>query len=86
MDLEAAVKQKSDQLLLQNAILQQRLCARVNNPKISSFLITFIVAPFGIGAVAQRVLGSKDNMSTSRRVFSAVFPGLQFWSLFRIGA
>jgi hypothetical protein len=86
MDLTAKVKQKNDQLLLQNVILQQHLCARVNNPKISSFLITFIIAPVIVGVVAQRVLGSEDKKSASHRLYRAVLPGWQFWSLFRDGA
>ncbi len=79
MDLIAAVKQKNDQLLVQNILLQQHLRTRVNTPQFRSFLTTFIVAPFIVGAVAQFALGSKP--SVSRHLFRAVLPGLTFWPL-----
>lgn len=80
MDLRAEIKQKNEQLLLQNAILQQSLCVRVNTPQFSSFLLTFVVGPLIVGAVAQRTLGSKS--SASHRLYRAILPGWQIWSLF----
>lgn len=80
MDLKAQVKQKNEQLLLQNAILQKSLRARVNAPGLSSFLLTFIVAPFVFGAIAQLGLGSKD--SVSHRLYRAVLPRWMLWPLF----
>lgn len=81
MDLEEKVKHKSNQLLLQNSILQQRLCAKVNTSEFGSFLITFIVAPFIVGAVAQSALGSKDKNSASHRFTRAALPVWRLWSL-----
>lgn len=81
MDLEEKVKHKSSQLLLQNSILQQRLCAKVNTSEFGSFLITFIVAPFIVGAVAQGALGCKDKSSASRRLTRAALPVWRLWSL-----
>jgi len=80
MDLKAEIRQKNDQLLMQNSILQQHLCARVNAPQIRSFLLTFVVAPLIVGAIAQRAVGSKS--SASHRLYRAILPGWQFWSLF----
>jgi hypothetical protein len=50
MNLEALVKHKSDQLLLKRAALQQSLHARINTRYFSSFFITFVIAPFIVGA------------------------------------
>lgn len=80
MDLIAEAKLKSDQLSLQNAVLQQHLCARVKASELSSFLITFIAAPFIVGAAAQLVLGA--NSAVSHRLYRALLPGLRFWPLF----
>lgn len=79
MDLMAEAKQKNDQLFLKNAVLQQHLCARVNAPKSSSFLITFILAPLIVGAVAQLALGAKQ--SVSHPLYRVVLSGLRFWPL-----
>jgi hypothetical protein len=80
MHLVTEVKQKNDRLLLQNAIFQRNLSARVNTPGLSSFLLTFIVAPFVVGAVAQLGLGSKN--SVSHRLYRAVLPRWMLWPLF----
>jgi hypothetical protein len=79
MNLLAKVQQKNNQLLLRNAELEQQLCARVNNPDIGSFLVTFIAAPFIIGVMAHRVLGS-DGAAT-RKLYRIALPGLRLWSL-----
>jgi ACR3 family arsenite efflux pump ArsB len=80
MDLKAVIKKKNEQLSLQNSLLQQHLCARVNAPEFGSFLLTFIVAPFIVGVITRRAIGSKD--SASHRLYRAILPGWQFWSLF----
>lgn len=80
MDLIAELKQKNDQLLLKNAVLQQCLCTRINKPECSSFLITFTVAPFIVGVITQLVLGANSSMSHQLR--SAALSGLRFWPLF----
>ena len=79
MDLMARVKQKNDQVSLQNVLLQQHLCARVNTSEFSSFLITFTVAPFIIGAVVQRTFSPKT--SARHRFWHFALPGLRLWSL-----
>ena len=84
MDLKVKIKQKNERLLLQNAILQQRLCARVNTPAFSSYLIAFIAAPFIVGVFAQGALGAKGSMSN--RLYRAVLPGWRVWSLLKVGA
>jgi hypothetical protein len=83
MDLKAKVKLKSDQLSLQNANLQQHLCARVNTPEFSSFFISFVVAPFVVGAVMRIALGPKD--STAYRLYRAILPGLRTLPIFKVG-
>lgn len=80
MDLIAVVKQKNDQLLVQNILLQQHLCTRVSTPQFRSFLTTFIIAPFIVGAVAQFALGHKPTMS--RHLVRAILPGFKFWPFF----
>lgn len=77
MDLSAVVKQKNDHLLVQNMLLQQHLCSRFNIPQFRSFMATFVVAPFVLGAAAQLVLGSKSSMS--RHVLQIVLPTSKFW-------
>ncbi|HSX50308.1 MAG TPA: hypothetical protein VLF09_05095 [Cellvibrio sp.] len=79
MNLMTEVKQKNKQLLLRDAALEQKLSARVNTPAIGSFLVTFIAAPFIIGAMAHCVLGS--NRAASRRLYRLALPGLRLWSL-----
>jgi hypothetical protein len=83
MDLIAEIKRKNDQLLLQNTVLQQCWCARINTSKISSFLITFAIAPFIAGAVTQLVLGAKILMS--HQLYRVALSGLRFWSQRSIG-
>lgn len=80
MDLIAEVKQKNDQLLLQNAVLQQHLCTRINTSTFSSFLITFTVAPFIVGATTQFVLGA--NSLISHQLRRAALSSLRLWPLF----
>jgi hypothetical protein len=80
MDLKTEVIQKNERLLLQNAILQRNLSARVNTLGLRSFLLTFVVAPFVFGAVVQLGLGSKD--SVSHRLYRAVLPRWMLWPLF----
>lgn len=80
MDLITEVKQKNDLLLLRNTVLQQSLCARINTSKFSSFLITFAIAPFIIGAVAQLGLGA--NSSLLHQLRCAALSGFRFWSPF----
>ncbi len=75
MDLIAEVKQKNDQLLLQNTVLQRSLCTRINTSKFRSFLVTFAVAPFIVGAVAS--LGANSSMSHQLR--RVTLSGLRFW-------
>lgn len=77
MDLIAEAKQKNDQLLLQNAVLQQYLCARVNNREFRSFLITFTLAPFIVGALTQFAASSKGSMLY--KLYPSVLPWLQLW-------
>jgi hypothetical protein len=76
MDLITRVKQKNDQLLLRNVVLQQCLCARINTSKFCSFLITFTVTPFIIGAVTQLTLETNSSMSYLLR--RAALSGLKF--------
>lgn len=80
MDLVAVVKQKNDQLLVQNIILQQHLCSRVNTPQFRSFVTTFIIAPFIVGVVARFALEPKPSMS--RHLVRALLPGLTIWPFF----
>lgn len=79
MNLMAEVKLKNSQLLLRNAAFEQQLQARVNAPRIGSFLITFIVAPFIVGAVAHCALGS--NRGLPHKFYRVALPGLRLWSL-----
>ncbi len=83
MDLIAEIKRKNDQLLLQNTVLKQCWCARINTSKFSSFLITFAIAPFIAGAVTQLVLGTKFLMS--HQLYRVASSGLRFWSPRSIG-
>lgn len=78
MELMAEIKQKNDQLLLQNAVLQQCWCARINTSKFSSFLITFAIAPFIAGVVTQLGLGANSYMS--HQLYCVALSGLRFWS------
>lgn len=80
MDLIAEAKQKNNHLLSQNAVLQQHLRAKVNAPEFSSFLITFTVAPFIVGVVAQLALAPKGSML--HRLYRVALPGLRFWPFF----
>jgi hypothetical protein len=80
MDLIKEMKQKNERLLLQNALLQQHLCERVNAPQFRSFLTTFIVAPFVVGVAARFALGS--NGAVFRHLFRAALPCLRFWPFF----
>lgn len=80
MDLIADAKQKNDQLLLQNVVLQQHLCASVNTSEFRSFLITFAIAPFIVGAAAQLAITSKGSLS--HQLYRAILPCLRFWSPF----
>ena len=50
MDLMAEVKRKNRQLLLRRAQLQMSFRVRANTPYFNSFVVTFIVAPFLMGA------------------------------------
>jgi hypothetical protein len=79
MDLMARVIQKNEQVSLQNVVLQQHLCARVNISGFSSFLVTFTVAPFIIGAVVQRTFRPKT--ATRQRLWHFALPVLRLWSL-----
>lgn len=76
MDLIAEVTQKNDQLLLQHAKLLEYFCTRINTPKFGSFLITFTVAPFIVGAVIQLGLGA--NGLISRQLRTVTLSGLRF--------
>jgi hypothetical protein len=78
MNLMAKVKQKNNQLLLRSAALEQQLQARVNNPEFGSFLITFIAAPFIVGAVTHYALGSSGV--APRKLYRIALPGLKLWS------
>lgn len=80
MDLIAEIKQKNDQLLLKNAVLQQYLCARINTPTFSSFLITFTLAPFIVGAATQLIL--EANSPISHQLRRVALSGLRFWPPF----
>lgn len=80
MDLVTVVKQKNDQLLVQNILLQQYLRSQVSTPQFGSFLTTFIVAPFIVGAVTRFALGPKPSIS--RHLAIAILPRLKFWASF----
>lgn len=80
MDLIAEAKQNNEQLLLQNASLQQLLCKRGSAPAFSSYLVTFILTPFIVGAAAQVTLSSKGP--TSNWLHLAALPWLRFWPVF----
>lgn len=84
MDLITAIKQKNDQLSLQNIQLQQHLRFRVDTPQFRSFLTTFVILPFVVGVAAQLALKSKNP--TASYLLSAVLPGLKFLPLLRITA
>lgn len=80
MDLTTEVKQKNDQLVLQTIQLQRHLCERVDSPLFRSFLTTFVVAPFIVGAASRLLLGPKAALP--RHLLRAALPGLRFWPLF----
>lgn len=75
MGLVAEVKQKNDQLRLQGILLQQHLRERVNAPEFSSFLVTFVVAPFLVGIIARLSPGSRSFVS--HHLFHTVIPALK---------
>lgn len=80
MDLASRVKLKNNELLLHGVLLQQQIGARVETTKFRSFLITFVITPFVIGA-AIRLLPGESGMIT-RQLWRVAFPELRLWSLF----
>ncbi|MEN0036894.1 MAG: hypothetical protein AAGC78_07485 [Cellvibrio sp.] len=80
MDLATRVKLKNSELLVQGLALQQQIEARVEVPGFRSFLVTFIVAPFIMGA-AIRLLPGNTGMK-ARYVLRIIFPELRRWTLF----
>ena len=75
MKLIAEIKQKNDQLLLQRAELQQQLHARLNAPEFTSFLITFAVAPFIIGAITRFTV--TPSIFVKHKLYHSLFPFLK---------
>lgn len=80
MDLATRVKLKNSELLVQAVSLQQQLGARVDATGFRSFLITFVVAPFVIGAAIRLLPGDTGIMT--RQFFRIIFPELRLWTLF----
>ena len=80
MDLLTEIKQTNDRLLVQNALLQQQISNRIQSPQFGSFLLTFVVTPFIVGAAANLSLGSKG--AVTRQLCLAVLPGLRLWPFF----
>jgi hypothetical protein len=80
MDLATKVKLKNSELLVQGAALQQRIEARVDVPGFRSFLVTFVVAPFLVGAAIRLLPG--DTGITARHLIRIIFPELRLWTLF----
>ena len=80
MDLKAQIKQKNDQLLVQNSILQQYLRARACTPRFSSYLLTFVIAPMIAGVITQRTFSSRN--SATHPLYRALLSSWHFWSLF----
>lgn len=76
MNLAAEVKQKNDHLLLQGIELQRQLHLTLNKPAFSSFLITFVLAPLLVGAVAGVAAAPKG--SRARQLVRIALPGLRF--------
>ena len=81
MDLKAKIKQKSDRLVVQNALLQQQISKYVEATQFRSFLTTFILAPFVVGAITNVALGSKGTLSR-QLCRTALLPGLRLWPFF----
>ena len=55
MDLIAEVKRKNNQLIVQHILLQKNFRERTSTPYFSSFLITYLAAPFAMGFIAHRM-------------------------------
>lgn len=84
MDLTTEVKKKNNQLTLQTVELQRHLCERVNYPRFRSFLTTFVVAPFMVGAASRLLLGAKGVVP--HHFPRAALLGLKLWPLLRVTA
>ncbi|WP_331343848.1 hypothetical protein [Cellvibrio sp. UBA7661] len=80
MKLITEIKQKNDRLLLQRAELQKQLHIRLNVPVFTSFIITFAVAPFIIGAVAGFTV--TPSKFIKNKFYYSLFPYLKMWPLF----
>jgi len=81
MDLATEVKRKNEALLMQGILLQHRLSTVSARPEFTSYLITFILAPFVVGTVAPVALGAKKS-SLALTLYRAVFPVLRLRQLF----
>lgn len=80
MRLTVRIKQKREQLLLQNAKLQNQLHTRINSPGFNSFLVTFVIGPFFVGAIARFAVVPKRSIH--EQLYRAALPALRLWSLF----
>jgi hypothetical protein len=80
MDLATRVKLKNSELVVQGIALQQQIEARVETPGFRSFLVTFVVAPFVLGAAIRLLPGNAGI--TARHLIRIIFPELRLWTLF----
>lgn len=83
MSLTLSIKQKNEELLLKKSVIQETLSERLSVPECSSFLITFALAPFVVGA-AISLLGRGTKHGFSRFLGLAFVPGLRWNSLFKL--
>ncbi len=83
MSLTLSIKQKNEELLLKENLIQGVLSERLAVPECSSFLITFALAPFVVGA-AISFLGRGSKYGFSHLLGLAFVPGLRWTSLFKM--
>jgi hypothetical protein len=68
MNPTSELQQKSDRLALQRVLLVQQLDCRAKTTKLGSFIGTFVLAPFVLGAAAPRLFVRSGLMAQMLRV------------------
>jgi hypothetical protein len=79
MDLASKVKLKNSELMVQGIALQHKIGVRVDTTRFRSFLVTFVITPFVVGAAIRLLPGETGIIG--RQLWRIVFPELRLWSL-----
>lgn len=81
MNLMLSIKQKNEELVLKNIAMRAVLRERLNVPESKSFFVTFMAAPFILGAASRLIFGARRS-GIPRQLIRSIIPGLTWMPLF----